>query len=218
MSWVLYASDGSIKQTDVDSTAIHTDVSGEIAAVTEKTTTVANDELLIEDSADTNSKKSAKLSSLSSGIFGVALPENVSIDLDSALSADGKYSGIAEAGTAGATLVFGDICYLAVGDSRWELANAVAASSSGGKIGICVLAASGDGESTKMLLYGKIRAGTVFPTFTVAAPVYISAAVAGDIVVAAPTGTTNFVVRRIGFGNTDDELFFCPENSYVVLV
>jgi len=31
--------------------------------------------------------------------------------LDDALSADGKYSGIGENGTAGATLVFGDLCY-----------------------------------------------------------------------------------------------------------
>lgn len=151
-------------------------------------------------------------------ILSAALPENTAIILDSALSADGKYSGIVEAGTAGTTLAFGDICYLAVADSRWELAKADATATSGAvKIGICVLAAAGDGSATTILLWGKVRADTAFPALTVSAPVFISAATAGDVVTTAPSGTTNYVVRIVGYGNTADELFFCPDNSYIEL-
>lgn len=139
--------------------------------------------------------------------------ENTALVLDAALSADGKYCGIVEAGTAGATLAFGDICYLAAVDSRWELADASAAATAGDvKLGICVLAAAADGSATTMLLYGKIRADLAFPAFTITAPVHISET-AGDLVVAAPT-TTDSVTRRVGFANTADELFFCPSNDY----
>ncbi len=145
------------------------------------------------------------------------LIENTPIILDAALSADGTYCGIVEAGTAGATLAFGEVIYLAVGDSRWELAKADAAATSKGKIGICVLAAAGDGSATTVLLWGKIRADTKFPSFTIAAPVFISAATAGLLTSTAPTGTTNFVVRIIGQANTADELFFCPSPDYIEL-
>lgn len=139
--------------------------------------------------------------------------ENSELKLDAALSADGKYCGITEAGTAGATLAFGDICYLAAADSRWELADSSAASTSGDvKLGICVLAAAADASATVMLLWGKVRADAVFPTFTISAPVHVGET-AGDVVVAAPT-TTDSVTRRVGFANTADELFFCPSNDY----
>ncbi len=73
------------------------------------------------------------------------LLENGAIQLDSALSADGKYTGIVMAGTAGTTLAFGDLCYLAAADSRWELTDANAASTSGDvKLGMCVLAAAAE--------------------------------------------------------------------------
>jgi hypothetical protein len=141
------------------------------------------------------------------------MSENVSLLLDAALSADGKYSGICEAGTAGTTLVFGDLVYLAVADSRWELADADADATSGAvKLGMCVLAAAADASATTILLWGKIRADSVFPALTVGAPVYVGVT-AGDIQTAQPSGTDD-VVRIIGYGNTADELFFCPSNDY----
>ncbi len=48
--------------TDAD--AIHDNVAGEIVVVTEKTAPVGADEIIIEDSADSNAKKSLKLSNL----------------------------------------------------------------------------------------------------------------------------------------------------------
>lgn len=132
--------------------------------------------------------------------------------LGAALSADGKYSGITEAGTAGAILAFGDLVYLAVADSKWELTDASAAATAFGKIGICVLAAA-ENAATTILLFGKVRADAVFPALTIGAPVFIGE-VAGDVVVTAPT-TSLAIVRIIGFGNTADELHFAPDNTYL---
>jgi len=149
-------------------------------------------------------------------MFANAMPENVAIILDAALSADGKYSGIAEAGTAGTALAFGDLVYLAAADSRWELADADAAATAGPvQLGICVLAAAADGDPTTILRYGKVRADAVFPALTVGAPVYVDVT-AGDVTVTAPSGTAD-IVRIVGYGNTADELFFCPDNTFIEL-
>src|SRR6185503_5860578 len=126
-----------------------------------------------------------------------ALVENVYVSLAATLSADGKYSGFTEEGTAGAALAFGDLCYFAVADSRWELTDADAAATAGGvKLGMCVLAAGADGNATRMLLWGKIRADAKFPALTVGAPVYVSTT-AGEIQVAQPSGTDD-VIRIVG--------------------
>jgi len=156
----------------------------------------------------------------------VTLPKTVlgetSFQLDAALSADGTWSGITEIGTVGAsTLAFGDLCYFNVSTSKWDLAKAdVAATSGGVKLGMCVLAGAAN-AATEMLLYGKINAASKFPTLTIGAVCYISAATAGAIVAGAtnvttgqPSGTDN-VIRIIGYGNTADELFFSCDQSYM---
>jgi len=144
----------------------------------------------------------------------ITLGENTSIALDPAGSADGKYSGITVAGTAGAALAFGDLIYLAAVDSRWELADASAASTSGNvMLGICVLAAAADADPTTVLLVGNIRADAAFPALTISAQVYVSET-AGDIVVAQPT-TTDAVIRVVGRALTADEIFFNPSNDYI---
>ena len=152
-----------------------------------------------------------------SALLAAVLLENDSIKLDPALSADGKWNGITETGVAGATLAFGDLVYLQTADSRWELASADnAATGCNFKLGICVLVAANDGSATDILLWGKVRADTAFPALTIGAPVFMSTT-AGDVQVAAPTGTTD-IVRIMGYGNTADELFFCPENDWLKLV
>jgi hypothetical protein len=133
------------------------------------------------------------------------------------INADGKYSGIIVNGVAGAALAFGDICYLQTADSRWELASADnAATGHNFKLGICVLAATGDGSATKILLNGNVRADAIFPAFTVGAPVFLGTT-AGDVQTTAPSGTTD-IVRIIGYGNAGDELYFNPSNDYIELV
>lgn len=142
------------------------------------------------------------------------LGENAGLVLDAALSADGKYSGIVEAGIAGATLAFGQLCYFQASDSRWELVDANVSAGYDKKLGICVLAAANDGSATKMLLMGTIRADSQFPTLTIGSAVYMSET-PGAIVVAQPT-TADVCIRIVGFGNTADELYFNPSNDYMV--
>jgi len=60
------------------------------------------------------------------------------------------------------------------------------------------------------------RPSNVFPALTVGAPVYIGVT-AGDIQTAQPTGTDD-VIRIVGYGNTADELFFCPSPDYLTHV
>lgn len=138
----------------------------------------------------------------------ITLAENTSIALDPAGSADGKYSGITIAGTAGATLAFGDLVYLAAADSRWELADADAATTADRMLGMCVLAAASDGDPTVLLLIGQIRADAAFPALTIGSAVYVGET-AGDIQVAIPTGADN-VIRRVGYALTADEIYFNP--------
>lgn len=146
----------------------------------------------------------------------ITLGENTSIALDPAGSADGKYSGITVAGTAGADLAFGDLIYLDPTDSRWELADANAAAAADGDargiLGICVNDPSGDGQPVTVLLQGIVRADTAFPALTIGAPVYVSET-AGDIVVTQPT-TTDVVIRIVGVAITADEIFFNPDNTW----
>jgi hypothetical protein len=102
-------------------------------------------------------------------------------------------------------------------DSRWELADANSAAGDDGDargiLGICVLAADGDGSATKILLWGVVYANIVFPTLTINAPAYVSET-AGDIVVAQPS-TANVVIRVVGFGIAAKVLFFNPSPDYV---
>lgn len=150
-------------------------------------------------------------------LLAAALPENVSIRLDPVLSADTKWSGITEDGTAGTTALVYGYCYYLASTGKWELAKADAVATSINKLGMCVVAANTDATGT-LLLYGKIRADDEFPAFTVGAPVHISAATAGLLASAAPTGTTDFVVRIVGKADTADSLFFSPDQAYVTLV
>ena len=146
----------------------------------------------------------------------ITMGANTSTIYDTVLSVDGQYIGITESGTAAATLAFGDVCYFVAASSKWTLAKADASATAGPvKIGICVLAASGDAQPTRMMLFGKIRADAKFPTLTIGAQVYISAATAGLIVTAQPAATDN-IIRVVGFGNTADELYFNPSGDYII--
>jgi hypothetical protein len=156
-------------------------------------------------------------SGIAAGVLGgnITLGESTGqIILDPTLSADGTWSGIMQAGTAGATLAFGDLIYLAAADSRWELADADAAATSGDVVlGMCVLAAAADGDPTNVLLYGKIRADAAFPALTIGAPAY-AGTTAGDIQVAQPSATDD-VIRVVGYALTADVLLFNPAGFYI---
>jgi hypothetical protein len=145
------------------------------------------------------------------------LTSKSNISLSNGLS-DAEFCGITEEGTGGATAIaFGTLCYFKASDSLWYPAKADVTATSGiVKLGICVLA--GTSAATRMLLYGNIRANSLFPSFSpLSGQVYVSAATAGEVTSTAPTGTTNFVVRVVGRANTADELFFNPSEDYVEL-
>lgn len=170
------------------------------------------------DPGGTPGDRKLSYTNLLANIFSpdAGLPENTGIVLINNLSGDGTFSGIIQSGTAGVTLVFGDLVYFAAGDSRWKLADADAVSTSGPvKLGM-VLNGGGNGDDIIVLLTGNIRADALFPTLTVGAPVYVSTT-AGAIQTAPPSGS-NDVVRIIGYGNTANELYFKPDNTYIELV
>ena len=142
---------------------------------------------------------------LLAAIFSVALPEDLSIILDAALSGDGTWCGTeTEAGIAGETLVFGECVYFKAADSRWWFTDADAEATTKPKVGFVILAAGSGGDPTKILYDGKIRADAKFPALTIGDPVFVGTT-AGEIQVAAPSGAGD-QVRCVGQANTANEL------------
>lgn len=142
-------------------------------------------------------------------------PADKGIVIDSSLSADERYSGITVPGTAGATLAFGDICYLDATAGEWLLADASAVGTAGDvPLGICV-DASTDGNATSMLMVGTVRSAAFPASIALGAPLYVSET-AGDITATAPT-TTDSVMRRVGFAVTTEPntVYFNPSSDYV---
>lgn len=129
--------------------------------------------------------------------------------------ADGDYSGATIPGTGGATIAFGDLIYLQASDSRWELVDADAVSTSGDiMIGMAVTSST-DGDDLTILLNGIIRADANFPTLTIGSAVYASTG-PGNIQVAEPTGADD-VVRVVGFAVTADEIYFNPSPDHITV-
>mgnify|MGYP000483511631 CR=1 FL=1 len=146
---------------------------------------------------------------------GGTLVENAPIALDPTLSADGKYSGVTDSGTAGETIAFGDVVYFKASDSKWWKTDADATATAGAvKIAICVAGASADAATT-LLLFGNIRADAKFPTFTISAPIYLSGT-AGLLTNTAPSGTDK-VVRIVGHAKTADAIYWNPSNDFITL-
>ena len=137
----------------------------------------------------------------------------VSLKLDEALSADGKWSGITCDGVLGDTIAYGDLVYLANADDRWELADADAAASAGDvMLGIC-LDGGGDGDATEILLYGFVREDDW--DFTSGGDSLYVSTTAGDMTATAPSGSSD-VVRVVGHAHDNaDTIFFNPSGTWV---
>lgn len=155
--------------------------------------------------------KGLSVSELVALVLSGALPENVSIILDSALSTSGTYSGIVEAGVAGQAFAFGNLGYLATTGSIWKFTDANSETTSAGKLGICVSAGgSASGSASTFLLWGKVRADGLFPLLT--GTMFVSTT-AGAIQSFPPTGTLD-VVRLVGYANSSSELHFNPSSDF----
>jgi hypothetical protein len=146
------------------------------------------------------------------------LSENAGIAFDPSGSADEKWSGLTCAGTAGETVVVGDLLYLDVTATEWKLADADAAATSGDVPLALSLTAANDGGAINLLLIGTMRSAAFPGSIALGAPLYVSTS-AGDITATAPSGTDD-VIRRVGFAITAEPntIYFNPSNDYIVHV
>lgn len=178
-----------------DSTAIHDDVSAEISAVTEKTTLVGDDLILIEDSEATNAKKRAKVSSVISLVPAPATRVEIEVSNDT-----------------GSGLSAGDLCYIS-GDSagvpQVTLADADAASSAT-KMLVCIAETIATGSDGQAVVQGVVSG---FTGLTAAAIQYVSLT-AGDFTETAPSATGD-IVRVAGYAISATEIFISAGQSWV---
>tara|TARA_R110002020_G_scaffold282945_1_gene498696 strand:+ start:6523 stop:7143 length:621 start_codon:yes stop_codon:yes gene_type:complete len=131
--------------------------------------------------------------------------------LDHAIGTDARVSGITVGGTAGSSMVVGDVIYLNT-DNAWDPTDADATASAVGMIGISLTAGS-SGDIT-ILLKGFVRVDAIFAFTTAGGPLYLSTT-PGDMSQTAPSGSGD-VVRVVGYAHDDDDtIFFSPDNSWV---
>jgi hypothetical protein len=145
-------------------------------------------------------------------------PATIGFAFDESMSADERYSGLVVAGTAGATIAFGDLCYLDVTAAEWLLADADAAATSGPVVlGICV-DASTNANATSMLLIGTVRSAAFPASIALGAVLYVGET-AGDIQATIPTGPDN-VIRVVGWAITAEPntIYFNPSPDHQVTV
>jgi len=128
------------------------------------------------------------------------------INIDSTPTSDHTVTGIKTELTAGASLVFGDYCYVGT-DGKMEKAIATAETTAR-VIAVCVDTIAEDAAGT-FLLHGFIRDDTYNFT-TIGAKIYLSDDTAGALDLTAPT-TTNYTTNILGIALTADVLYFNPQ-------
>lgn len=128
---------------------------------------------------------------------------------------DGDYQGTLQLGTAGEALSFGHLVYLDEFTGYWKKAGALVTTGRDRRLAMCVLAATGSGKSIKVLTFGNIRADSLFPTFGIGKPVFMSET-AGLISSSKPT-TAGAYHRVIGYADTADQLYFQPSGVFGVV-
>lgn len=125
---------------------------------------------------------------------------------------DGDYQGTLQLGTAGEALSFGHLVYMDEFTGLWKKAGANISQAKYSRLAMCVLAASGTGKSIKVLTFGNIRADSLFATFTVGKPIFMSET-AGVISQTKPT-TSGAALRVIGYADSGDQVYFQPDNIF----
>jgi hypothetical protein len=125
--------------------------------------------------------------------------------------ADGEYSGESEPGTAGEAYLFGTAIFLDT-DNKWKIMDCSTMATCSGKAGICVLAASGDGQPTRALTWGNVRADAVIPVMTTGVIMYAGGS--GVIDPNPPSSFAGEIIRPLGYANSANELHFEPAIYY----
>jgi hypothetical protein len=134
-------------------------------------------------------------------IYSADLQEDIAFTLDDTLSADGKYCvTLALDGVAGEEVDYGEVVYFKT-DSKWWLAKGDAEATVSPMTGLVITAGTSSAdEAIKVALIGEVRADAAFPSFTVGAPVFISAATGG--ILTTTELTTGQYQKAIGWAKT----------------
>jgi hypothetical protein len=136
----------------------------------------------------------------------IALNGDANIRLDASIAAN-QSSGIVL--PLGSTSVTVNNVYYWKASSVWELTDADTEAKTNGLLAYAN--SSGTASTNRMVLQG-----IVFDSghgFTIGAPLYIHTT-AGALSNTAPSGTAD-CVRVVGYAITSDEIYFCPDNTWV---
>lgn len=129
-------------------------------------------------------------------------------------TADPSSTGITtnEFNSGYSSTAIGDLVYLD-SSATWQKADAdLSAASYSSMLGIA-LAVAASAAPVNVLLQGFVYAATPFPTFTIGAPIYMSATAAA-VTQTAPV-TTDSATRIIGYGVHADKMYFNPSNDWI---
>lgn len=106
----------------------------------------------------------------------------------------------------------GDLVYLDT-SATWQKADADASAATYSSMLGIALSVTASGAAATVLLRGFVYAATPFPTFTIGAPIYMSAT-AGAVTQTAPV-TTDSATRLVGYAVHADKMWFCPSNDWI---
>ncbi len=109
----------------------------------------------------------------------------------------------------------GDLVYLD-SSATWQKADADASAATYSSMLGIALSVAASGAAVNVLLQGFVYAATPFPTFTIGAPIFMSAT-AGAVTQTAPV-TTDSATRVLGYGIHADKMYFNPSNDWVTHV
>ena len=191
-----------------DSDAIHDNVANEITAITEKTTVVGADEMVIEDSEASFVKKSVTLTNLQT-LMQTGVLKNVVEDTTPQLGGnlDLNFKQITELFTAGEALVAGDWCYMNSDGKMWKT-DASAEATADTMIAMADASISADATG-KFILFGLWTT-----TGLTAGDLYFLSETTGEITNTRPT-TTDAIVRIVGTAISTTTLYIKPDNTYI---
>lgn len=129
-------------------------------------------------------------------------------------SSDPSATGITtnEFNSGYSSTAIGDLVYLD-SSATWQKADADASAATYSSMLGIALSVAASAAPVNVLLQGFIYAATPFPTFTIGAPVFMSAT-AGAVTQTAPV-TTDSATRIIGYGVHADKMYFKPSNDWI---
>lgn len=129
-------------------------------------------------------------------------------------SSDPSATGITtnEFNSGYSSTAIGDLVYLD-SSATWQKADADASAATYSSMLGIALSVAASAAPVNVLLQGFIYAGTPFPTFTIGAPIFMSAT-AGAVTQTAPV-TTDSATRIIGYAVHADKMYFNPSNDWL---